>query len=63
MCLGASAKAANARMKRNYEFKLQAREREWMRTLSLTSTERMQYERGIEESNLGLANFYSDIQE
>ena len=63
MCLGASAKAANARMKRNYEFKLQAREREWMRTLSLTSTERMQYERGIDESNLGLANFYSDIQE
>ena len=43
MCLGAGARAANERMKRNYEFKLQAREREWMQTLSLTNVERMQY--------------------
>ena len=63
MCLGAGARAANERMKRNYEFKLQAREREWMQTLSLTNVERMQYEQGIDASNLGLANFYSDIQE
>jgi len=63
VCLGAKARAANARMKRNYEFKLQAREREWMRTLSMTNTERMQYEQGIDASNLGLANIYSDIQE
>ena len=63
MCLGAKERAANERMKRNYEFKLQAREREWMRTLSLTNVERMEYKRGIDESNLGLANVYSDIQE
>tara|TARA_E500000305_G_C3978961_1_gene215842 strand:- start:285 stop:1085 length:801 start_codon:yes stop_codon:yes gene_type:complete len=63
VCLGAGARAANERMKRNYEFKLQAREREWMRTLSLTNVERMEFERGIDASNLGLANVYSDIQE
>ena len=63
MGLGAGARAANERMKRNYEFKLQAREREWMRTLSLTNVERMEFERGIDESNLGLANVYADIQE
>jgi len=63
VCLGAGARAANERMKRNYEFKLEAREREWMQTLSMTNVERMQYEQGIDASNLGLANFYSDIQE
>ena len=63
MCLGAGARAANERMRRNYEFKLKAREREWMRTLSLTNMERMEFERGIDESNLGLANVYADIQE
>jgi hypothetical protein len=50
-------------MRRNHEFKLQAREREWMRTLSLTNVERMEFERGIDASNLGLANVYADIQE
>jgi len=63
VCLGAGAKAANERMRRNYEFKLEAREREWMRTLSLTNVERLEFERGIDESNLGLANVYADIQE
>ena len=63
MCLGAGARAANEAMKRNHEFKLQAREREWMQTLSLTNVERMQYEQGIDDSNLALANVYSGIQE
>ena len=34
-----------------------------MQTLSLTKTEQIQYEQGIDASNLGLANVYSDIQE
>jgi len=63
VCLGAGARAANERMKRNYEFKLEAREREWMRTLSMTNVERMQYDQGLDDSNLALANVYSGIQE
>jgi len=63
VCLGAQAKAANERAKRDYEYKLEARERNWMQTLSLSKVEQIQYEQGIDASNLGLANIYSDIQE
>ena len=63
MCLGAKAKAQNEQLKRNYKYKLQKREREWMQTMSMTGVERVQYEQGIDASNLNLANVYSDIQE
>ena len=63
MCLGADARAANKRMKRDYEYKLQKREAEWMQTLSLTKTERMMHEQTIDSTNLGLSQVYSDIQE
>ena len=63
VCLGAGAKAANERAKRDYEYKLQKRERAWMETLSMTNVEHLQYKQGIDASNLGLANTYSDIEE
>ena len=63
MCLGAQAKAANKAAKRDYEYKLEKRERDWMQTLSLTNVEYLQYEQGIDASNLGLANIFSDIQD
>ena len=34
-----------------------------MQTLAMTKVEQLQYEQGIDASNLGLANVYSDIQE
>tara|TARA_R100000458_G_scaffold54436_1_gene57547 strand:+ start:26 stop:613 length:588 start_codon:yes stop_codon:yes gene_type:complete len=63
VCLGAQAKAANEAAMRDYEYKLEKRERDWMQTLSMTKVEQLQYEQGIDASNLGLANVYSDIQE
>ena len=63
MCLGAQARAANERAKRDYEYKLEKRERNWMQTLSLTNVEHLQYEQGIDASNLNLANTYSEIQD
>ena len=63
MCLGAGAKAANESARRNYQYQLDKRERDWMQTLSLTNVERVQYKQGIDASNLGLANVYSDIEE
>ncbi len=63
MCLGAQAKAANEAMMRDYEYKLERRERAWMQQLSMTNVEQLQYEQGIDASNLGLANVFSDIQE
>ena len=63
MCLGSEAAAANEKARRNYKYQLEKRERSWMQTLSMTNVEQMQYEQGIDASNLGLANVYSDIQE
>ena len=63
MCLGAQARAANKAARRNYEYQLQKREADWMQTLSITNTERVMYKQGIDASNLGLANVYSDIEE
>ena len=63
MCLGAQARAANERARRDYEYSLEKREREWMQTLSITNTERVMHEQTIDSSNLGLANVYGDLQE
>ena len=63
MCLGAQARAANERARRDYEYNLQKREADWMQTLSLTQTERVMHEQTIDASNLGLAEVYGDIQE
>ena len=63
MCLGAQARAANKRARKDYEYQLQRREADWMQTLSLTSTERVMHDQLIDSSNLGLANVYSDLEE
>ena len=63
MCLGAKARAHNEQLKRDYQYKLARRERAWMQQLSVTRTEHLQHEQGIDASNLALANVYSDIQE
>ena len=63
MCLGAQARAANERARRDYEYNLEKRERQWMQTLSITNTERVMHEQAIDSSNLGLSQVYGDIQE
>ena len=63
MCLGAKEKAANEQLKRDYQHKLDLRERKWMQDISLTRVQHLQHEQGIDASNLGLANFFTDIQE
>jgi len=63
VCLGAQARAANEAARRDYEYKLQKREADWMQQLSLTRAEHVQYEQGIDAINLGLAGAYADIEE
>ena len=63
MCLGAQARAANERARRDYEYNLKKREADWMQTLSITNTERIMHEQTIDSSNLGLSQVYGDIQE
>jgi len=63
VCLGAQARAANERARKDYEYSLKKREAEWMQTLSVTNTERVMHDQLIDSSNLGLANVYSDLEE
>ncbi len=63
MCLGSGARAANKAAMRNYKYQLAQRERNWMSTLGVTSMERVQYAQSIDASNVGLQNFYGDLQE
>ena len=63
MCLGAQARAANARARKDYEYNLQRREADWMQTLSITNTERVMHDQLIDSSNLGLPQVYGYIQE
>ena len=63
MCLGAQAKAANEQARRNYQYQIEKREADWMQQLSLSGVERIQYEQGVNASNLQLANIYGDIQD
>tara|TARA_Y100000593_G_C4146296_1_gene254770 strand:+ start:28 stop:627 length:600 start_codon:yes stop_codon:yes gene_type:complete len=63
VCLGAQARAANERARRDYEYNLKRREADWMQTLSITNTERVMHDQTIDASNLGLSQVYGDIQE
>ncbi len=63
MCLGASARAANKAARNQYKYQLQKRKSEWMQTLSLEGVKRVQYEEGINNSRLGVAQVNADIQE
>ena len=53
MCLGAQAKAANETARRQYKYQNQKREREWMQELNMAGVERIQYDQGINNTNLG----------
>ena len=63
MCLGAEARAANERMKRDYEYKLERREADWMHTLSITHAEQNQYKELIDTAHVGAGNVWADVQE
>mgnify|MGYP003136205990 CR=1 FL=1 len=63
MCLGAQARAANETARRNYQYQIETRERNWMQTLSTTATERVMHDQTIDASNIGLSQVYGDIQE
>ena len=63
MCLGAQARAANENARRQYKYKLQKRELDWMQQLSLSGVERIQYEQGVNATKMGVANMYADMQE
>ena len=62
MCLGAEARAANERMRKEYEFKLQRREADWMQTLSITHAEQNQYKELVDTAHVGAGNAWADAE-
>ena len=63
MCLGAQAAAANKAAKRDYQYKLKKRQHDWFQQVSMSSLANVQYEQGIDNSNLALAGVYANAQE
>ena len=63
MCLGASAKAQNEAARRDYKYRIEQREQDWMKQLSLAGAERVQYEVGINRSGLRTQDQYAKIQQ
>ncbi len=63
MCLGEGARNANKAAKRQYQYQLAQRERNWMTTLGITSIERMHHEQTVDSSNVGLQNYYGSLQD
>ena len=63
MCLGNEAREANKAAKRQYQYQLQVRERNWMNTLALENVARVQYDQTLDATHVGLGNAYAEIQE
>jgi len=63
VCLGEGARNANKTAKRQYQYQLAQRERNWQQTLGVTSVERVHYDQSIDAGNVGLQNFYGEMQE
>ena len=63
MCLGSEARAANKAARRQYQYQLQGRERNWMNTVALENVKRVQYDQTLDALHVNLGNVYADIQE
>ena len=63
VCLGQDARNANKAARRNYEYQLKVRERNWMNTLALTNVERVEFAQTQDAAHVGLGNTYAEIQE
>ena len=63
MCLGAQAKAQNEAARRQYNYELQRRERNWFQQLSVTNAQHVKYEEDVANAGLAQAQAYADKQE
>ena len=63
MCLGAQAKAQNEAARRQYNYELQRRERNWFQQLTVTNAQNVKYEEDVANAGLAQAQAYADKQE
>ena len=62
MCLGASARTANANARRRYAYENERRERNWMQTLSIYNAQKVKYEEDVVNASLAQAAATTDQQ-
>ena len=62
MCLGAQAKAANAAAKRQYNYQLEQRERQWMQDLSVYSAKNVQYDINTNNAEMAAQAAYGESE-
>ena len=55
MCLGASARTANANARRRYAYENERRERNWMQNLSIYNAQKVKYEEDVVNASLAQA--------
>ena len=62
MCLGASARTANANARRRYAYENERRERNWMQSLSIYNAQKVKYEEDVVNASLAQAAATTDQQ-
>ena len=62
MCLGAQARAANAAAKRQYNYQLERRERQWMQDLSVYSAKNVQYDINTNNAEMAAQAAYGESE-
>jgi len=63
VCLGAQARAQNEAARRQYNYELQRRERNWFQQLTVTNAQQVKYEEDVANAGLAQAQAYADKQE
>ena len=62
MCLGAQARTANAKARRQYQAANNQRESNWMQSLAVYNAKINQYNQNIDNSEVSIQNAYSEAQ-
>jgi len=62
VCLGAQARAANAAAKRQYNYQLEQRERQWMQDLNVYSTKQVQYDINTNNAEMAAQAAYGESE-
>jgi hypothetical protein len=63
VCLGAEARAQNEAARRQYNYELRRRERNWNQSLSIYGAKSVQYDINTSAADMGIAQAYADEQE
>ena len=63
MCLGAQARAQNESARRQYQYQIDQREREWMQQLAVYNAKKVQYDINLNNAQLGAQEAYAQNEQ